>query len=170
MIMLIAPPEALVKLTEPWNKFYSDSKLTETIVMFLHTAGVLIGGGIAISADRFTLRARNWGDAERRHHVTELSKLHRVVVTSLGLTAITGVAMFCSDVETFWGSWIFWAKMAVVTGLLLNGARMLGVEKGLAADSSGASPYWAKLRTNAMTSMTLWLTATLAGLALVNYA
>jgi hypothetical protein len=40
MIMLIAPPEALVKLTEPWNKFYSDSKLTETIVMFLHTAGV----------------------------------------------------------------------------------------------------------------------------------
>jgi uncharacterized membrane protein len=168
--MLIAPPEALVKLFQPWNKFYSDSKLTETIVMFLHTGAVVFGGGIAIAADRSTLRAKNWGDSERRHHVAELSNLHRVVVGSLTVTIISGLLMLASDFETFWGSWIYWAKMALVVMLLINGARMLTVEKGLAADSSGASPYWGRLRSNAVMSITLWLATTLAGFALLNFA
>ena len=168
--MLIAPPEALVKLFAPWNKFYSDSKLTETIVMFLHTGAVVVGGGMAIAADRATLRAKAWGDAERRHHVVELANLHRVVVVSLTTTVISGLLMLASDFETFWGSWIYWTKMALVALLLINGARMLSVEKGLATDSSGASPYWGRLRGNAVMSITLWLATTLAGFALLNYA
>jgi uncharacterized membrane protein len=168
--MLIAPPEALVKLFAPWNKFYSDSKLTETIVTFLHTAGIVVGGGMAIAADRSTLRAKTWSDVERRHHVAELATLHRTVVTSLIVTALTGLLMLASDFETFWGSWIFWTKMSLVLLLLINGARMLSVENGLAADSTGASPDWARLRVNAVASITLWLATTLAGFALLNYA
>jgi uncharacterized membrane protein len=168
--MLIPPPEALVKLFEPWNKFYSDSKLTETIVQFLHTSGVVVGGGIAIAADRSTFRARAWGDPERRHHVAELARLHGTVVTALIITIVSGVAMLASDFETFWGSWIYWTKMALVALLLINGSRMLSVEKGLAADSSGTSPHWGRLRSNAITSITLWLATTLAGLALLNYS
>src|SRR6478672_2041975 len=102
--MLIAPPEALVKLFEPWNKFYSDSKLTETIVTFLHTGAVVVGGGMAIAADRSTLRAKAWGDPERRHHVAELANLHRLVVTSLAVSIVTGLLMLASDFENFWGS------------------------------------------------------------------
>ena len=55
--MMIAPPEALVSLFQPWNDFYAHSKLAETIVTFLHVGGVLLGGGLAIAADRGTLRA-----------------------------------------------------------------------------------------------------------------
>jgi len=78
--------------------------------------------------------------------------------------------MLASDFETFWGSWIFWTKMGLVLLLLINGARMLSVENGLAADSTGASPHWARLRVNALASITLWLATTLAGFALLNYA
>src|SRR3954467_3206929 len=109
--MLIAPPEALIKLFEPWNKFYSDSKLAETLVQFAHTGALVVAGGIAIATDRSTLRAAKWSDAERRHHLSELAVLHRTVVAGLVITVISGLAMFASDVETFWGSWIFWVKM-----------------------------------------------------------
>jgi hypothetical protein len=168
--MLIAPPEFLVNLCQPWNKFYSDSKLAETLVQFAHTAALVVAGGIAIATDRNTLRAYAWSDDVRNHHLTELNFLHRTVVTGLTLSVISGLAMFAADVETFWGSWIFWVKMILVAILLANGARMLGVENKLRADPAATSPQWAKLRFNAITSIGLWLTTTLAGLALLNYA
>jgi hypothetical protein len=168
--MLIAPPEFLVNLFQPWNKFYSDSKLTETLVQFAHTAALVVAGGMAIAADRHTLRAALWTDDNRRHHLAELALLHRTVVTGLTVSVISGVAMFASDVETFWGSWIFWVKMCLVAILLANGARMLSVENKLRGDATVSSPHWASLRTNSIMSITLWLTTTLAGLALLNYA
>jgi uncharacterized membrane protein len=168
--MLIAPPAGLIKLFEPWNKFYSDSKLVETLVQFAHTAGLVVAGGIAIATDRMTLRAAAWTDADRRHHLGELATLHRTVIAGLTITILSGVAMLTSDLETFWGSWIYWVKMVMVVLLLANGAQMQKVEKKLAEDSSAASPHWARLRTNAIASITLWLSVTLAGIALLNFA
>src|SRR6266481_3574356 len=138
--MLIAPPEALVKLFAPWNKFYSDSKLTETLVQFAHTAGLVVAGGIAIATDRGTLRAAKWTDADRRHHLDELAVLHRTVIAGLTIIVLSGLAMLSSDLETFWGSWIYWVKMFLVVLLLANGAQMLGIEKKLRADSAATSP------------------------------
>jgi hypothetical protein len=168
--MLIPPPEALVKLFKPWNSFYGDSKLAETIVMFVHTAGLVIAGGIAVATDRMTLRAKRWSDADRQHHLVEMAMLHRTVVAGLALIVISGLAMLASDIETFWGSPIFWTKMALIVLLLVNGQRMLGIEKSLATDSAPISVHWGRLRSSAVISMTLWLTVTLAGLALVNFA
>jgi uncharacterized membrane protein len=168
--MLIAPPATLIKLFAPWNKFYADSKLTETLVMFAHTAGLLIAGGIAIATDRLTLRAVAWTDADRQHHLDELAVLHRTVIAGLTITVLSGLAMLTSDFETFWGSWIYWVKMGLVVLLLANGAQMQGVEKKLAVDSSVGSTHWRRLRASAIASMTLWLSITLAGLALVNFA
>jgi uncharacterized membrane protein len=168
--MLIAPPAALVQLFEPWNKFYSDSKLTQTLVMFAHTAGLVVAGGIAIATDRLTLRARLWTDADRKHHLDELALLHRTVIAALTVTVLSGLAMLASDFETFWGSWIYWVKMLLVVILLINGAQMQSVEKKLAVDSTAGSPHWRRLRTSAIASITLWLSVTLAGLALVNFA
>src|SRR5256885_762111 len=168
--MLIPPPESLVKLFKPWNDFYGDSKLTETIVMFAHTAGLVVAGGIAVATDRMTLRARRWSDADRQHHLAETAMLHRTVVAGLAIIVISGLALLFSDLETFWGSWIFWAKMASIVVLLANGQRMLGIEKALAGDSAATSPHWRRLRTSAVVSITLWFTVTLAGLALLNFA
>lgn len=167
--MLIAPPESLIKLLEPWNKFYGDSKLTETLVMFAHTGGLVVAGGIAIATDRMTLRAAKWTDADRRHHLDELGLLHRTVIAGLTVTILSGAAMLTSDIETFWGSWIYWVKMVMVVLLLANGAQMQSVEKKLRADSAD-SLHWGRLRFNAIASITLWLSVTLAGLALLNYA
>lgn len=168
--MLIAPPATLVRLFEPWASFYNDSKLTETLVMFGHVGGLLIGGGIAIATDRATLRAGGWLDSDRARHLGELSSLHRTVVAALIVTMLSGLLLLSSDLETFWGSWIFWVKMILVAMLLANGARMQGVEKRLRDDASAASPHWGSLRSTAVASMTLWVTVTLAGVALLNYA
>jgi uncharacterized membrane protein len=168
--MLIPPPDALVKLFKPWNDFYSDSKLAETIVMFGHTAGLVVAGGIAIATDRLTLRAKGWSDSDRRHHLAELAMLHRTVVAGLAIIVVSGLALLTSDLETFWGSWIFWVKMTLVVLLLANGAQMQAIEKKLAADPSATSPQWGRLRTSAVASITLWLSVTLAGLGLLNYA
>jgi uncharacterized membrane protein len=169
-MMLIAPPASLVRLLEPWTQLYNDSKLVETLVMFGHVGGLVVAGGLAIATDRGTLRAAPWSDVARKHHLDELSVLHRTVITALAVTLASGLLLFAADIETFWASWIFWVKMALVVMLLANGARMKGVETRLRVDSSAGSPHWASLRTSARASLTLWLTIAFAGVALLNYA
>ena len=168
--MLIAPPEALVNFFQPWNKWYSDSKLTETIFMFIHAGGLVVAGGIAIATDRNTLRAHRWTDTNREHHLAELAMLHTTVVTGLVVTIVSGVIMFTTDIETYWGSWIFWVKMVLVAILLANGARMLAVEKKLRVNPAVTAPEWGTLRMNAISSIALWLVIAFAGIALINYA
>jgi hypothetical protein len=167
---LIAPPESLTKLLEPWASYYSDSKAVNTLVTFVHLGALLVGGGAAIAADRDTLRAGSWGDTERGHHLGELRQLHRVVITALIVVVLSGLLMFTGDIETYWGSKVYWTKMLFFVALLVNGAIMRGVEQRLAVDSRTGSPAWARLRTTAKTSIALWLLTLLAGVALMNYA
>jgi uncharacterized membrane protein len=167
--MLIVPPPGLVKLFEPWATFYNDSKLTETIVMFAHTGGIVIAGGIAIAADRGTLRASSRADDDRRRHLDELSLAHGAVIAGLVATVISGLLMLTSDLETFLGSRIFWIKMMLVVVLLANGLRMQRAEKRLRADGQVLLD-WSGLRSSAVASLLLWLTITLLGVALLNYA
>lgn len=170
MIMVITPPEALIKLLEPWTNLYNDSKLVETLVMFGHVGGLLIAGGIAIATDRGTLRLKDGTDLDRQRHLDEMSVLHRTVVVALVVTLLSGVMLAAADLGTFWASWIYWTKMGLVVLLLANGARMQSIEKRLHADRSGASPHWGSLRGAAVASLILWLTITFAGVALLNYA
>jgi uncharacterized membrane protein len=168
--MLIAPPQSLVTLVEPWMNFYNDSKLTQTLVLFGHVGGLLIAGGLAVATDRGTLRAGAWADADRRRHLDEMGLLHRSVIAGLAVTMISGLLLLTADLEALWGSRIFWVKMILVVLLLANGARMQRVEAGLHLDSSADSPLWKSLRSAAIVSLTLWVTITLAGVALLNYA
>lgn len=168
--MLIAPPAALVKLFEPWTNYYNDSKLIETLVLFGHVGGLLVAGGIAVATDRSTLRAASWSEHDRRHHLDERAVLHRTVIAGLVASFVSGLLLLTADLETFWASWIFWVKMVFVAMLLANGAWMHAVENKLRVDSSPTSPHWGSLRSTAVASMTLWVTITLAGVALLNYA
>jgi len=168
--MLAAPPEALVRLVEPWSSFYSDSSLAQTLVTFGHLAGLLIGGGSAIAADRNTFRALAWKDVGRAHHLAELHHLHRLVLGALTAVVITGLLLLTADLETYWGSWIYWVKMGLFLSLLVNGAMMQRAERALRADSSAGAPAWAQLRATAAVSIALWLLTTFAGVALLNFA
>ncbi len=165
----MTPPEALVQLFQPWNDFYSHSKTAATIAIFLHTGGLLLAGGFAIAADRGTLRALR-GAGNRSYQIAELAAVHRWVVTGLGIVVVSGIALFVADIETFWASWIYWAKMLLVALLLINGLLMTRHEAALAKDPNDASPHWRGLQRAAVTSLLLWFVTTLAGVALENLA
>jgi len=167
---MIAPPEFLVELLKPWNEYYGHSKVAETLVVFLHTSALLLAGGFAIAADRSTLRALRLAADARMHTMTELAAVHRWVIAGLGVIVVSGLALLASDIETFFGSWIFWVKMALVAMLLTNGLLMTRAEAGLATDAGDASPHWGSLRRTAVTSLTLWFTVTLLGVALSKVA
>ncbi len=163
-------PETLVRLAKPWADAYSDSKLLETIVTFVHVGALVAGGGVAIATDRSTLRALRADAHARGHHLDELSVVHRWVITGLVLAALSGVLLFAADVKTFWGSWIFWGKMALIVALLVNGLVMTRAEGTLQRldDAALDAGPWGQLRATAITSLVLWLVITLAGVALVN--
>lgn len=163
-------PESLVHFLKPWNEYYSHSKAAETVVQFLHVGGLLLAGGLAIAADRGTIRALRIAAGDRPHHMRELGAVHRWVLTGLTIVVLSGFALLASDIETFFGSWIFWVKMGIVVLLLINGAIMTAVETSLARDASETSPYWRKLHRTAMSSLVLWFVITALGLALVNFS
>ncbi|HEX3866524.1 MAG TPA: DUF6644 family protein [Gemmatimonadaceae bacterium] len=161
-------PESLVHFLKPWADFYSHSKAMETVVQSLHIGGLLLGGGMAIAADRTTLRALRAPLADRSRYVAELSTVHRWVLTGLGIVVVSGVALVTADIETFFGSWMYWTKMALVAVLLLNGYWITLAERVLAKEVSESSPHWRTLERTAKTSLALWFTITVFGVALVN--
>lgn len=162
-------PEILVHLAKPWADVYSNSKSLETIVTFVHVGALVAGGGVAIATDRATLRALRADAPARGYHLEELSVVHRWVITGLVLATLSGILLFAADVDTFWRSWIFWGKMALIVALLLNGLVMTRAETALRdAASPDDESHWSRLRGTAVTSLLLWLIITLAGVALVN--
>lgn len=161
---------ALARLFEPWAHVYADSKVIATVVTFGHVASLLMAGGLAVATDRGTLRALRLAAAERGRHLEELTGVHRWIVGGLTLSVVTGVLLFASDVETFWGSWVFWLKMGILCVLLGNGFLMTRAEQSLRVDAADASPAWTDLRRAAVTSVVLWYTITLLGVALMNVA
>lgn len=161
---------ALVDLFKPWSDFYGHSKLTETIVLFVHIGGLLLGGGIAVASDRATLRALRRPADERAAHRHELAATHRWVITGIALIALSGVALVTSDIETFWGSPIYWVKMTLVVALLINGYLITRAEGALDRDDSDVSPGWHALHRTAVTSLGLWFSITALGIALVNFS
>ena len=168
---MIAPPEALVQLVEPWSALYSDSTIIPTLVVFGHIAALVFAGGLAITLDRATLRAAR-GPAEFRwRQLEELRAAHRLVVVGLGLSVATGVLLFAADLETYFGSWIYWTKMALIAALLLNGYLMTRVEGRISSTPNAADDAgWRQLRANAVVSLVLWFSIAFAGVALVKAA
>lgn len=163
-------PESLVNLLKPWNEFYSHSKTAATVVIFLHVGGLLLAGGLAIAADRTTLRALRTPVGERTQFLRELGAVHRWVLTGLTIVVISGVLLLTADIETFFASWIYWTKMAFVVVLLTNGWMMTRTEASLRRDATETSPHWRSLHRTAVTSVTLWFVIAAFGVALANFS
>lgn len=165
----MSPPATLIELARPWAALYGDSKTLTILVTFVHVAGLLLGGGLALSTDRATIRAIRQAVHDRVQHLEALRSVHQTVVAGLAITFLSGILLFLSDVKTFWVSWVFWLKMALIVALLANGLVMTRAERVLRADGVREDDRaWTHLHRTAVVSLVLWYAITLAGVALVN--
>ena len=138
-----------------WASFYGNHALVSTSITYLHLAGLVVGGGAAVTTDRQILRAWHRGGARRPATLLDVAAVHAFVVGGLVVTVMTGTLMLFADFDTFRASPLFWLKMAGVTLLLANGA-VLSWAEGLARRTEGARG-WAVLGGVSIMSMALWL-------------
>lgn len=148
-----------------WASFYSNHAALRTLIGFLHIGGLLIGGGLAISADRMTLRAARRGAAERLAQLGELRDTHRTVLFSLAAVMISGFLLFAADSDNFLHSILFWVKMGMVAALMVNGFLLTRAERQAEIDVVRG---WKWLTITSTISVALWMLTTLAGAALPN--
>ena len=160
---------ALAHACAPWQSLYSNSKPVATVVNATHLLAVLLGGGLAVAADRATLRA-DLGDSEtRRRLLDELTAVHRPVLAALAVLFVSGLAQAAADVETFAKSPAFALKLVLVTLLLGNGLVLVRTEAALRT-ADAVTPLLRRLRATARMSLFLWAATVVAGAVLVNAA
>lgn len=168
--------QTLAGVTAPWQTLYSDSLAVSTTVTTVHIVSLVLGGGLAIAADRSTLRTLRRPEADRALPLAELGAVHRPVVLTLAVLLFSGLLLAAADVETFAGSRLFWAKMALVAALLVNGAALYRTEKRLARvlpavseeDEALKTRLWRRLGRRARASLGLWLLVAVLGTVLTN--
>ncbi len=159
----MALPATLVEAAAAWAAIYSDHTALRIGVVFCHLAGLMAGGGLAVAADRGTLRLARGSEAERAAHLDELHAVHRVVISGLVLTFASGILMLGADLEAMLASRVYWTKMALVALLLVNGLTMQRAERAArVAQLNG----WPRLHRAAMLSLLLWFLIVFAGTAL----
>jgi hypothetical protein len=161
----------LARLFGPWHSLYANSTVVSSTVTTLHIVTLVLSGGLAIAADRMTLRALRDPVTDRGQQLRELRAVHRPVVAALMLLLVSGALLAAADVETFAVSLLFWVKMGVVLLLLANGALLVRAERKLAhANLENAERGWRGLAVYARISVSLWIVITVLGVVLTNSA
>ncbi len=154
----------LTHLIDNWSSLYANHAALRTAVGFLHIGGLTAGGGCAITADLATITAARTGSTALAVQRKLLQRTHAIVIGGLSALTVSGVLMFAADVDTFWGSRVFWGKMALMVLLLVNGVRLVRSEH----EAGSEAQAWARLHTVATVSLVLWFLTALAGAALPN--
>jgi predicted ATPase len=158
-------PDVLVHAAQGWARIYADSKLVSTGVMYVHLAGLLLGGGAAVAADRETLKAARDPEPVRADHLAFLGTVHAIAITGLGMLAVSGAALLLADLETFWSARAFWTKMSLVALLLVNGLLM---RQGERLARSRPDRAWRRLKATSIVSLVLWFAILLASTILAS--
>lgn len=161
----MAAPDFLVHATQGWARLYADSKPISVGIIYVHLAGLLLGGGAAVAADRETLKAAREPESVRADHLAFLGTVHGIALAGLALLALSGAAMLLGDLETFWGARAFWTKMGLVVLLLANGLAMRQAER---AAPSLPETAWRRLRATSVVSLLLWFAILLASTILAS--
>lgn len=163
--------QQLATTLEPWKTYWADHDGVATAVTTVHVVCIVIAAGLAIAADRMTLRVRRRSDEERMVHARELHDIHRPVLGALALIVVSGVLMAGSDIEEFFGKPVFWVKMGLIVLLLINGVMLQKYENRLIGandNRDAATADWARLSVFARISMTLWIAIAIAGMVLAS--
>jgi uncharacterized membrane protein len=154
-----------IHLADSWASLYSNHPVLRTGVEFAHIAGLVAGGGCAITADLATIAAVRGGPSTRTTQLRLLKRTHGLVLFGLVALTLSGVLLFAADIETYLYSRVFWLKMLLIVLLLVNGMLLLRGERQVMRDDPNA---WTRLHYAAVVSLMLWLLTTLAGAALPN--
>lgn len=146
-----------------WAHLYSDRKAVSEAVTFIHLGGVLLAGGMAVAADRATLRLARVpaGDARTGEWaLAEIAGVHRLVLWGLVLIFASGLLQTLADLDTYLTSVVYWSKLALVAVLLANGWVRLRAEHRVRRGERGA---WPAYRRTSIASLGLWFTLVLLG-------
>ena len=159
--------ETLVTTLEPWKDLYGGSTKLSVTLTFAHLGSMMVGGGLAIAADRTVLKAGTPATATARLALADaVGDVHRPVLIALVISALSGTLQLAADLEALAVNKVMWVKMALLIILAINGYLMLRDENAVRRDAGSAKAFGA-LRVRAMTSVVLWLAITLAGVGLM---
>ena len=165
--------DRIVALCAPWSDLFSHSSLISGSVVGLHIMALVIGGGLALAADRMTLRVRAGDETARRTQLREVRDVHSIVLVGVVLLFASGVALAAADVETFLPSPIFWTKLVLSFLLVVNGGLLTRVEQrlgGAGQSSKVDEQLWARVRLLSVSSVFLWVATAVVGIVLSNAA
>ena len=162
---------------EPWRRLYAQSPLLSTLILFGHLGGLLAAGGLAVAAERATLRIDPSDDFARRRHLADLEGLRAPIWSAFAVALVSGALLFLADVEAFAASPIFWTKMSLV-GLLVattwvtarqDTALRRDGDSGASGDSVVRDRQWRRRRAGAIATAVLWFGLVLVGAALASH-
>lgn len=151
-------------LVATWARLYNDSKTMSDAVTFVHLAGIMLGGGMAVAADRAALHHALDSDVPFTAPLGGFA-VHRWVVIALAAITASGVLMLLADLHTYIASPLFWVKMGLTLLLLGNGYIRLRAERAVLG---GVQSARARFRSTSWVSLVLWLVILLAGTMMVS--
>ena len=149
---------AVSQLLARWAHLYGHTPVSASVT-YLHLVGILVGGGMAVAADRASLKLSpatpDWSGELGR-----LASVHRWVVSGLALIFASGVLMMLAKLDGVATSVVFWTKMGLIALLLANGYVRMRAEHAL---RQGRAAGWDRFRRTSVASLVLWLVILLAG-------
>jgi hypothetical protein len=146
-----------------WAHLYNDTKAVNVAVTYAHFAGMLVGGGFAVVADRDAFHLSPGALAAAPSERRKLAQVHTWVVGGLAVVFLSGLLMMLADLNTYLTSVSFWIKMALVLLLLANGYARIRAERALGSEAGAA---WTWLRRTSAVSLALWLAVLLVSIIL----
>jgi hypothetical protein len=153
----------IAPLVERWAKLYSDHKLVSDTVTFAHLAGIMLGGGVAIAADRAAIHLALASDLPYSPPLGGRD-VHRWVVVGLAVITVSGLLMLFADLDTYLKAPLFWVKVGLTLVLIGNGWVRMKAEQAVLA---GVQAARARFRQTSVASLALWVVILLAGVMLV---
>jgi len=149
---------AVSQLLARWAHLYGHAPVSATLT-YVHLVGILVGGGVAVAADRASLRLSS-ATPDWPQELARLASVHRWVVSGLALIFASGLLMMFARLDGVATSVVFWTKMGLIALLLGNGYLRMRAENALRA---GIAAGWGRFRRTSVASLVLWFVILLAG-------
>src|SRR5947208_16017748 len=102
------------QLLAGWARLYGHTPVSATVT-YLHLVGILVGGGVAVAADRASLRLSPETLPDWRTELDRQAAVHRWVVVGLALIYVSGVLPEMARSTIFCKQVAFWTHTAIDT-------------------------------------------------------